>query len=41
MGAARRADPDRPGGIGSSSSVLYDERGPIGFAQQTLFVAAR
>ncbi len=30
-----------PEGIGSSSSVLYDERGPIGFAQQTLFVAAR
>ncbi|MDQ3631657.1 MAG: thioesterase family protein [Actinomycetota bacterium] len=30
-----------PEGIGSSSSVLYDERGPIGFAQQTLFVEAR
>ncbi len=30
-----------PEGIGWASSVLYDERGPIGFAQQTLFVQGR
>lgn len=30
-----------PEGIGWASSVLYDERGPIGFAQQTLFVQRR
>ncbi len=30
-----------PEGIGWASSVLHDERGPIGFAQQTLFVQAR
>jgi hypothetical protein len=30
-----------PAGIGWASSVLHDERGPIGFAQQTLFVQAR
>lgn len=30
-----------PEGIGWASSVLHDERGPIGFAQQTLFVAER
>lgn len=28
-------------GIGWASSVLHDERGPIGFAQQTLFVQER
>ena len=30
-----------PSGIGQASSTLYDERGPIGSAQQTLFVARR
>ena len=30
-----------PEGIGWASSTLHDERGPIGFAQQTLFVQAR
>lgn len=30
-----------PDGIGWASSVLHDERGPIGFAQQTLFVQER
>ncbi len=30
-----------PEGIGWASSTLYDARGPIGFAQQTLFVQAR
>jgi hypothetical protein len=30
-----------PTGVGWASSTLYDRRGPIGFAQQTLFVAAR
>ncbi len=30
-----------PQGIGASSSVLHDERGPIGWAQQTLFVQTR
>lgn len=30
-----------PEGIGWASSTLYDERGPIGFAQQTLFVQPR
>jgi hypothetical protein len=28
-------------GIGWAASTLYDERGPIGFSQQTLFVAPR
>ncbi len=28
-------------GVGWASSVLYDETGPIGFSQQTLFVAPR
>jgi hypothetical protein len=28
-------------GIGWASSTLHDRRGPIGFAQQTLFVAPR
>lgn len=28
-----------PAGIGWASSTLYDEHGPVGFAQQTLFVA--
>ncbi len=30
-----------PEGIGWAGSTLYDARGPIGFAQQTLFVQAR
>jgi len=30
-----------PEGVGWASSVLHDERGPIGFAQQTLFVQER
>jgi len=30
-----------PAGIGWAGSTLYDERGPIGVAQQTLFVAPR
>lgn len=30
-----------PAGIGWASSTLHDQRGPIGFAQQTLFVQAR
>lgn len=30
-----------PAGIGVARSTLYDERGPIGTAQQTLFVQAR
>ena len=30
-----------PEGIGWARSILYDERGPIGFAQQTLFVQER
>ena len=30
-----------PEGIGWASSVVYDERGPIGFAQQTLFIQER
>lgn len=30
-----------PAGIGWAASTLHDERGPIGFAQQTLFVQAR
>ncbi len=30
-----------PAGIGWASSTLHDERGPIGFAQQTLFVQER
>jgi hypothetical protein len=38
LDARTRVDPH---GIGSSSSVLHDERGPIGWTQQTLFVQAR
>lgn len=30
-----------PGGIGWASAVLHDEDGPIGFAEQSLFVAER
>jgi hypothetical protein len=30
-----------PAGIGIATSTLYDERGPIGLAHQTLFVAPR
>ncbi|MCW3010733.1 MAG: thioesterase family protein [Solirubrobacterales bacterium] len=30
-----------PAGIGWASSVLHDQRGPVGFAQQTLFVQGR
>ncbi len=30
-----------PAGIGWASSTLHDQRGPLGFAQQTLFVQAR
>jgi len=31
----------QPGGVGLSVSTLYDERGPVGTGQQTLYVGAR
>jgi hypothetical protein len=31
----------QPSGVGMSDTVLYDERGPIGRAAQTLLVAER
>jgi len=34
-------DASRPGGIGVSESVLYDERGRVGAAVQALLVARR
>jgi Thioesterase-like superfamily len=38
LDARTRLDPQ---GIGWASAVLHDERGPIGFSQQSLFVAER